>query len=729
MSRLQFSVFYRAYFLEQSGGSFVKNLPSRAERDIGRDSPQPRFEEPALSNRKVIRSKGRTAHALRSSVLFEGLESRQLLSVTVPHHAGRHTVPEHTTATHDFALARNGKTARPAAAASPVGLSPSTVRHAYGIDNVSFNGVTGDGSGQTIAIVDAYNAPTIASDLSTFNNTFNLPSSTLTVVGQTGSQTSLPGLDPAPRGNSWAVETSLDVEWAHAVAPRANLLLVEANSSSLLDLFQAVDTARNASGVSVVSMSFGTSEFSDQGSYDYHFTTPAGHAGVTFVASSGDYGAYASPNSTTMSVQYPAASPNVLGVGGTRLALDSSGNYSTESAWGSGTSSNSGGGAGGGVSHYTSQPSYQTGVVTQTSTSRGVPDVAFLADPASGVAVVDSYDYGSATPWLQVGGTSLAAPMWAGVMATVNQGRALAGSATLDGASQTLPKLYSLASSNFHDVTTGNNGYAAGSGYDLVTGRGTPVVNLLAPALAGISSTTAPGTPTIGSFAANPSTVTTGSSFTLTAANVKETNGTISSVKFYEETNGTAGLQSTDTLIGAATQTSSGAWTLNVSSSGVSAGTYGLYAVATDASGVNSAASSAQVKITSATPANDNFASAQVLSGSTVAVTAGSVNATREAGEPYIQNNRGGHSIWFVWTATTSKKVSVNTHGSNFDTLLGVYAGNSVSTLTRIASNDDDIANSTTTSALTFNAVAGQTYRIAVDGYNGASGSVSLNIA
>ena len=672
--------------------------------------------------------------------MLEGLESRQLLSVTLPHvntHASAHHPARVPHATHDFSFNRHGGTARPSASTSPVGLSPATVRHAYGIDNVSFNGVTGDGSGQTIAIVDAYNAPTIASDLSTFDGSFGLSNPNLTVESQTGSTSSLPGLDPAGKGNSWAVETSLDVEWAHAVAPAANILLVEANSASFSDLMQAVDTARSAAGVSVVSMSWGGAEFSGQSTYDSHFLTPVGHEGVTFVASSGDYGAYASPSSTTMSVQYPAASPNVLGVGGTRLSLDSLGNYSSETGWGYGTSSNSSGGSGGGISKYTSQPSYQKGTVTQSTTARTVPDVAFLADPASGVAVVDSYDYGSTSPWVQVGGTSLAAPMWAGVIATVNQGRNSVGTPTLDGPTQTLPNIYALSSSNFHDITTGNNGYAATTGYDLVTGRGTPIVNTLAPALAGTGSTTptptpTPGTPTIGSFSANPSSVTSGSNFTLTASNVAETNGTISSVNFYEETNGNAGYQAgSDTLIGSATQTSSGTWTLNVSSTGVSAGTYSLYAVATDASGVNSAASTAQVTITSPTstnaPANDNFANATPLTGSSGSIAASTINATREAGEPYILNNPGGHSIWFTWTAPYTKRISINTHGSNFDTLLGVYTGSSLTSLHNIASSDNDVRGSVT-SGVTIKVTAGQTYRIAIDGNNGASGAVTLNI-
>src|SRR5206468_2022041 len=122
---------------------------------------------------------------------------------------------------------------------------------------------------------------------------------------------------------SWGLETSLDVEWAHAIAPGAKILLVEANSSSLTDLLAAVNYARNQPGVSVVSMSWGAGEWSGESAYDSTFTTPAGHAGVTFVASSGDSGSAGAP-------EWPSVSPNVLAVGGTQLSVDASGNYVSE---------------------------------------------------------------------------------------------------------------------------------------------------------------------------------------------------------------------------------------------------------------------------------------------------------------------------------------------------------------------------------------------------------------
>lgn len=154
--------------------------------------------------------------------------------------------------------------------------------------------------------------------------------------------------------------------------------------------------------------------------------------------------------------------------------MDSSGNYISEAGWS---------GSGGGISSYEAQPTYQKGVVTQSTTQRTIPDVSFDADPASGVSIYDSYDYGTSTPWITVGGTSVSSPCWAGLVAIADQGRTLAGGTSLDSSlmtsNGTLPKLYSMAQNNFHDITSGNNGYAAAAGYDLVTGRGSPIANTL----------------------------------------------------------------------------------------------------------------------------------------------------------------------------------------------------------------------------------------------------------
>ena len=168
---------------------------------------------------------------------------------------------------------------------------------------------------------------------------------------------------------------------------------------------------------------------------------------------------------------YPAFSPHVVAVGGTNLNVDGSGNYLGESGWN---------GSGGGISTIEPQPTYQHGVVSPFSSSmRTTPDVAF--DAGSYVSVCDSWDYGTSTPWVQTGGTSFSAPAWAALILIADQARAATDMTALDGATQTLPELYSLPSADFNDITTGNNGFIAGPGYDLVAGLGTPKAPLWRP--------------------------------------------------------------------------------------------------------------------------------------------------------------------------------------------------------------------------------------------------------
>jgi subtilase family serine protease len=407
---------------------------------------------------------------------LEALEVRELLTVAYP-----------------AALLFHPGTLVPASGTGqPAGLSPAQVRHAYGFDQISFsNGaVKGDGSGQTIAIVDAYDQPNLAGNLATFDATYGIAAPpNFTKVNQTGG-TAL----PAARA-SWGLEESLDVEWAHAIAPGARIVLVEANSASLTDLLAAVNTARHLPGVSVVSMSWGAGEFSGEASYDSYFTTPAGHAGVTFVASSGDSGSSGAP-------EWPSIASTVLAVGGTQLGVNAAGNYLGETAWS---------GSGGGISAFESQPAYQKSVVKQSSTKRIVPDVAYDASGGSPFAVYDSYSYSG---WVEVYGTSAGAPQWAALVAIADQGRVLAGKGALDGSTQTLPALYQLPAADFHDVTSGSNGgYSAAAGYDLVTGRGSPVANLVVSGLVGNASVappkpTAPTIVTPARASANPVTGT-----------------------------------------------------------------------------------------------------------------------------------------------------------------------------------------------------------------------------
>jgi hypothetical protein len=422
----------------------------------------------------------------------EALEARQLLSATV-------VAASTQLATPTFVIKGQATAAiKPAVTAGVAPIDPAQMVAAYGVNQISFNGVVGNGAGQTIAIVDAFNDPDIISDAASFSTQWGLQQfnvsggPTLSVLNQSGG-TSLP---PDATARGWDLEESLDVEWAHSIAPQANIILYEATSNTNANLDAAVTTAAHNAAVSVISMSWGGGESSSEVSNDSTFVTPSGHQGITFLASTGDDAAPAG---------YPAFSPNVVAVGGTTLDIDSSGDYLGEGAWADG---------GGGKSVFESIPSYQSGlngINGASTTTRNVPDVSMDADPNSGVYVLDTFGGG----WFQVGGTSLSAPMWGGLIAIANQGRALQGQSTLNGQTQTLPMLYNLPSSDFHDVTTGNDGFAAGPGYDLATGLGTPIANLLVPGLAGIGTTAPPSisAPATGSLSENGSlTFSTGNS-------------------------------------------------------------------------------------------------------------------------------------------------------------------------------------------------------------------------
>ena len=367
---------------------------------------------------------------------------------------------------------------------APLPYTPAQIQSAYGLNSLAANG-----AGQTIAIVDPYHDAAAFSDLNTFSATFGLPQFNL--AGGTSSAPGLPTFTQVsttvPDGSGvWALETALDIEWAHVMAPMANITLVEATDDGA-GFYAAVNTAKALPGVSVVSMSWGGAEVPGQIANDPTFTTPAGklanNQGVTFVAATGDYGS--PPN-------YPATSPNVVGVGGTSLVLAATTNARvSETAW---SSSN------GGLSSVYAQPSFQANVTNLAGTaSRASPDVAFLADPNPGVYVYDSVPrFGQSGPWWHEGGTSLGAPAWSGLIADADALRTSEGLGTLDGASQTLPALYSLPATDFFDITTGSNKtYSAGPEYDLVTGLGTPNAAQLVPDLANYGVTAAPEPPTL----------------------------------------------------------------------------------------------------------------------------------------------------------------------------------------------------------------------------------------
>jgi hypothetical protein len=319
----------------------------------------------------------------------------------------------------------------------PDGYGPAQFRGAYGLPAAA-------SSSQTIAIVTAYDSPNIEQDLRVYSETFSLP----VCSSQNGCFRKVNGAGtnaPLPARNAlWALETSLDVQVAHAVCSNCKLLLVEAASSSVTSLVAAVDTAARL-GADVISNSWVVSEFRGETSLDRHFNRP----GIAITAASGDTG---------YGVNWPAASPYVTAVGGTTLDLDSSNARISESAWERG---------GSGCSAYEAKPGWQS---DSGCARRTVPDVAAVANPDTGAAVYDSYGYSGRRGWFKVGGTSLAAPIVAAIYALAgNADSVVAGS-------------YPYAhSSVLFDVQSGSNGScssaylcASAAGYDGPTGLGTP---------------------------------------------------------------------------------------------------------------------------------------------------------------------------------------------------------------------------------------------------------------
>jgi hypothetical protein len=307
----------------------------------------------------------------------------------------------------------------------PQGYSPAQIRTAY---NLPSSG----GENTTIAIVDAYDTPDILNYFNTFSNRYGLPDNT------TGNFFVHKMAQNMQSDSSWSLEACLDVEWAHAIAPNATILLVEAISSTDTALLSAVDYATRQPGVVAVSLSWGGDESSDETSYRYesHFNKP----GITFFASSGDDGS---------SVMWPAASANVVSVGGTTLNLNSDGTVISETAWRNSS---------GGISAYVAAPAYQS-KYGLTFLNRAVPDVSYNANPLTGVPVYNG-------TWWKLGGTSAGAPQWAAIHAL--------------GLSATNNNLYSRAKSGysayFRDITQGSNYVnSTASSYDLVTGLGSPL--------------------------------------------------------------------------------------------------------------------------------------------------------------------------------------------------------------------------------------------------------------
>jgi hypothetical protein len=429
----------------------------------------------------------------KARLSVESLESRTLLSTATA--VDPVMTPSITTITAD----RRGGGGISGGITNPTpyssALTPSQIASAYSINQSATSG-----SGQTIAIVAAYNDPNIQADLAAFDAQYGLPAANLTVVNQNGQTTGLPPTDP-----NWSLEIAMDVEWAHSAAPGAKLVLVEANSASVSDLMTAVGTA--AKMANVVTMSWGGSEFQGETAYDSVFANPK----VTFVAASGDSGG-------AYGAEWPAVSPYVVSVGGTTLSLTSA-----ESAW-NGTSSRFSGtsGSGGGTSLYEPVPAYQKSVLGASATKRSTPDVAAVGNPSTGVSVYNTVPGTGQTGWFQVGGTSAGAPIWAGIIAAADQAHGSPLSST-----QTLNLLYSQAAkpstyaATFHDITVGSN-YAgsASKGYDVVTGLGTPIASGIVASAAASTSLVKPASAPATVITTTPTTTTT--TTTRTTPNAQE---------------------------------------------------------------------------------------------------------------------------------------------------------------------------------------------------------------
>ncbi len=445
------------------------------------------------------------------------------------------------------------------------GYTPSELKTAYDVNPLATAGYTG--SGQTVGLFEL--AAYKQTNVTTYDNQYSLGSPTPTVTSVDGGTTTL--------GNA-EVEVELDIEVVQALAPKANVKVFEAPNSDqgVIDGYNSIATSNTTASNST---SWGECEANSStstiNSEDQIFQQMASQ-GQSLFAASGDSAAYDCGTQGTLGVDNPADDPYVTGAGGTRLTVASGGTYTSEVPW----DTNATEGGGGGVSTIFAKPSWQTGdnVPSSCASKRCVPDISADADPATGYSI---YSQGS---WTVVGGTSAAAPLWAGFAAAYDQDAVAAGKAKLGFAN---PKLYSLAGSAqtyppFHDITTGHTSTAtnwpATAGYDLATGIGSPDANNIARDLIGGTTATNDF-----SISASPTSVSVaqGSSGTSTISTAV-TSGSAQSVALsasglpagvtasFSPTSVTAGASSTLTLTASSTATT-GSYTLNVTGTGASA--------------------------------------------------------------------------------------------------------------------------------------------------------------
>ena len=430
-----------------------------------------------------------------------------------------------------------GALAEPAAVANPeyglfqcqVGLltsvcyDPYQVRKAYGIDKLISAGFSG--KGHTIVIVDAFQSPNIVQQLQTYDTFYSLPSlnfpgATPNSALGTFTQVAPDGLTPFVTGNSnmtgWAEEISLDVLWAHAIAPGANITLVLAKSNNDSDILSATRYAVDNNLGDIISQSFGENETCidpDTLAAQHQLFADATRKNITVLASSGDQGSAQQTcdgRSWTKVVSSPAVDPLVTGVGGTELhaakycfaslgcdpaTAPAFGTYQGEIVWNELFGGNQTEATGGGFSQVFDEPAYQQGTI-HGGKSRGVPDVAYNAAIAHGVLTYLNIP-GIPAGYYSFGGTSAGSPQWAALVAIADQ-KAGGSLGFINSALYKISQDSTTYAANFHDITSGNNaaleinstpavvsipGYNATTGWDPTTGLGSPVADSLVDAL------------------------------------------------------------------------------------------------------------------------------------------------------------------------------------------------------------------------------------------------------
>jgi subtilase family serine protease len=455
------------------------------------------LEEPADTDRsEPMHSSNQEPRRVALNPALAQLSTKRLTPEVMDQMLETGTVPE--------ASLSKGTEADPFASSSTTTVyTPAQIRAAYGLPaltsgtaSITTAQAAQLGAGQTIYLIDASTDSNVAAELASFDSKFGLPGCTVTPIAPTASLPLAPApvtgcvfsvvysntngvmTATAPAYNSgWATEIAIDVQWAHATAPYARIVLIEAPDASVTSLSAAVQLA-DLMGPGVVSQSFGSAEGNWTSSFDAKFSV----ANMTYLAAAGDAGA---------EVEWPAVSSHVLAVSGTSLSYSGTGPRA-ETVWS---------GTGGGVSAYVSKPTYQALSVPGINASgyRGVSDVTFNADPNTGQYLAVMPQGSTSVSWYSAGGTSLATPQWAGIIAIANALRAQNSVAPMGGAQ---PALYGLATqstsyaSNFLDVKSGSDGTCAtcyaGVGYDLPSGLGSPNVTTLLSALNGQAPAIAP---------------------------------------------------------------------------------------------------------------------------------------------------------------------------------------------------------------------------------------------